>query len=83
MLTHESMEDTEKLKMGPTSAEKLALQVLSDDVDLQAEQQQLRGVMKKMSQQYIGHDYQSRFATKNFRVTYDCCERCTGALQVV
>ena len=27
MLTHESMENTEKLKMGPTSAEKLALQV--------------------------------------------------------
>ena len=27
MLTHESMDNTEKLKMGPTSAEKLALQV--------------------------------------------------------
>ena len=27
MLTHESVENTEKLKMGPTSAEKLALQV--------------------------------------------------------
>ena len=27
MLTHESVENTEKLKMGPTSAKKLALQV--------------------------------------------------------
>lgn len=83
MLTHESLDNAEKLKMELTSAEKLALEVLSSDVDLQAEQQQLRGMMKRMSQQYIGHDYQSRFSTKNFRVTYDCCERCTGSLQVI
>lgn len=39
--------------------------------------------MKRMSQQYMGHDYQSRFSTKNFRVTYDCCDRCAGALHIV
>lgn len=83
ILAQKSQDKDEKLKMEPTSAEKLALQVLSTDVHLQDEQQQLRSVMKRMSQQYMGHGYQSRFSTKNFRVTYDCCERCTGGLQVV
>ena len=58
------------------------LQVLSSDVNLQTEQQ-MQDVMKRMSKQYIGHGYQSRFSTKNFRVTYDCCNRCSGPLYVV
>ncbi|XP_078379538.1 uncharacterized protein LOC144662572 [Oculina patagonica] len=83
LLAHESQEAREQQQMEPTSAEKLALQVLSSDVELQAEEQQLKGVMKRMAHQYMGHDYQSRFSTRNFRVTYDCCDRCTGTLHVV
>lgn len=83
ILNHETQNNSAELKMFPTSAEKLALEVLSSDVNLLTEQQQLRGVMKKMSRQYMGHGYQSRFSTKNFRVTYDCCNRCSGPLNVV
>ncbi|RMX56858.1 hypothetical protein pdam_00006288 [Pocillopora damicornis] len=83
MLTHKSQETGTQQQVEPTSAEKLAFQVLSSDVNLQAEEQQLKGVMKRMAQQYMGHDYQSRFSTRNFRVTYDCCDRCRGPLHVV
>lgn len=82
MVNHQSGENLAELKMQPTSAEKLAFEVLSSDVNLQTEQQ-MQDVMKRMSKQYIGHDYQSRFSTKNFRVTYDCCNRCSGPLYVV
>lgn len=83
MLTHKLQETGNQQQVEPTSAEKLAFQVLSSDVNLQAEEQQLKGVMKRMAQQYMGHDYQSRFSTRNFRVTYDCCDRCRGPLHVV
>ncbi|PFX23783.1 Golgin-45 [Stylophora pistillata] len=83
MLTREPQETGTEQQVEPTSAEKLALQVLSSDVNLQAEEQQLKGVMRRMAQQYMGHDYQSRFSTRNFRVTFDCCNRCMGTLQVV
>ncbi|XP_029186696.2 golgin-45-like isoform X2 [Acropora millepora] len=82
MVNHQSGENLAELKMQPTSAEKLAFEVLSSDVNLQTEQQ-MQDVMKRMSKQYIGHGYQSRFSTKNFRVTYDCCNRCSGPLYVV
>ncbi|KAK2573724.1 Golgin-45 [Acropora cervicornis] len=82
MVNHQSGENLAVLKMQPTSAEKLAFEVLSSDVNLQTEQQ-MKDVMKRMSKQYIGHGYQSRFSTKNFRVTYDCCNRCSGPLYVV
>lgn len=83
MLTREPQETGTEHQVEPTSAEKLALQVLSSDVNLQAEEQQLKGVMRRMAQQYMGHDCQSRFSTRNFRVTYDCCNQCRGTLHVV
>ena len=63
-----------------TPAEQMACQVLKNDSD-GADEMGL--AMNKMGRQYIGNSYASRFLTNNFRITFDCCERCTGALKVV
>ena len=63
-----------------TPAERMACQVLKPDAD---ESTDMNLVMGKMGRQYIGNSYVSRFLTNNFRVTFDCCDRCTGTLKVV
>lgn len=63
-----------------TPAERLACQVLKSEADKGVD---MDLVMQKMGRQYIGNSYASRFLTNNFRVTFDCCDRCTGALKVV
>ena len=57
-------------------------QVLSREIDLATEESQGE-VMRRMGRQYIGHGHKSRLLTKSFRVTYDCCDRCKGKLEVV
>ena len=63
-----------------TPAEQMACQVLKNDRD---DADEMGLAMTKMGRQYIGNSYASRFLTNNFRITFDCCERCTGALKVV
>ncbi|XP_028400066.1 golgin-45-like [Dendronephthya gigantea] len=63
-----------------TPAEQMACQVLKNETD---EANGMGLAMSKMGRQYIGNSYASRFLTNNFRITFDCCERCTGALKVV
>ncbi|KAK3745105.1 hypothetical protein QZH41_015083 [Actinostola sp. cb2023] len=79
-------EEAEKQTVEPTPGEKLAIQVLISDVDVElhtAEQPADSTVMTRLGKQYIGNSYHSRLLTNSFRVTYDCCDRCKGPVQVV
>lgn len=59
-------------------------QVLTSDVELHTDDQPDDStVMKRLGKQYIGNSYQSRLMTNSFRVTYDCCDKCKGTVQVV
>jgi hypothetical protein len=63
-----------------TPAEQMACQVLKSGMDEAAD---MGLSMNKIGRQYIRNSYASRFLTNNFRITFDCCERCNGALKVV
>lgn len=63
-----------------TPAEQMACQVLKTDAN---DTTGMDLVTKKMGRQYIGNSYASRFLTNNFRVTFDCCDHCKGALNVI
>ena len=63
-----------------TPAEQMACSVLKNDTD---DADEMGVGMNKIGRQYIGNSYASRFLTNNFRITFDCCDRCTGPLIVV
>ncbi|EDO43543.1 predicted protein [Nematostella vectensis] len=68
-----------------TPAEKMALQLLTSSIELQSDDVPSvdSSVLRRMGKQYIGNSYHSRLMTNSFRVTYDCCDRCTGPVHVV
>ncbi|XP_046853620.1 golgin-45-like isoform X2 [Xenia sp. Carnegie-2017] len=63
-----------------TPAEQMVCHALKND---RQDDESIGLTINKLSRQYMGNSFASRFLTNNFRITFDCCERCTGPLKVV